>query len=122
MPTPISRWRRPPPPSIAAVTLLWTGLAYGADFLLWPLTRLFDGLGRAYPRLVTAAVPDVPGPLIDQLAEGGRLVLPLAADAVRDEQMLVRVIKRDGELIREEHGGCRFVPLVGKFGMDGDLS
>jgi len=88
--------------------------------------KIFDGSYgwsefAPYPAiLVTAAVPEVPGPLIDQLAEGGRLVLPLAAGGGRDEQVLTRLIKRDGELHREQHGGCRFVPLVGKFGMDGD--
>ncbi len=64
--------------------------------------------------LVTAAVPRVPGPLLDQLAEGGRMVLPVGSGP--NEQMLTRIVKRDGEAVAEQHGLCRFVPLVGRFG------
>jgi protein-L-isoaspartate(D-aspartate) O-methyltransferase len=64
--------------------------------------------------LVTAAVPEVPSPLVDQLREGGRLVLPLGRG--RDEQVLTRVVKVDGGLQRDEHGPCRFVPLIGRYG------
>lgn len=64
--------------------------------------------------VVTAAAPDVPQPLLEQLEEGGRLVLPLAAKET--EQTLVRVIKAADGSRREEHGPCRFVPLLGKFG------
>ena len=67
--------------------------------------------------VVTAAVPEVPAPLLDQLEDGGRLVLPLSKSAARGEQVLVRVFKDGGELVREEHEGCRFVPLVGRYGM-----
>jgi len=63
--------------------------------------------------LVTAASPDIPTPLTDQLAEGGQLVAPLGR---QDVQVLTRLVKRDGETQREEHGGCRFVPLLGRFG------
>ena len=68
--------------------------------------------------VVTAAVPEIPLPLISQLADGGRLVLPLA-EAGQDYQTLVRLIKRGDDVVREEHGGCRFVPLVGRFGLLG---
>jgi protein-L-isoaspartate(D-aspartate) O-methyltransferase len=70
--------------------------------------------------VVTAAAPDVPAPLLDQLEEEGRLVLPLAQGgqipAPSDDQVLLRVIRRNGDFVRSEHGPCRFVPLVGKFG------
>ncbi len=70
--------------------------------------------------VVTAAAPEVPEPLVEQLEEGGRLVLPLggsgAAEGNGEEQTLVRAIRRGGETVREEHGRCRFVPLVGRFG------
>ena len=81
--------------------------------------KIFDGsygwseFGPYRGIVITAAVPDVPAPLIDQLEEGGHLVLPLGGS---DEQVLTRLTKRRGRLAREEHGGCRFVPLVGKFG------
>ena len=66
--------------------------------------------------LVTAGAPELPQPLFDQLEEGGRLIIPIARSADADEQTLVRFTKRGGQPMREEHGACRFVPLVGKFG------
>ena len=66
--------------------------------------------------LVTASSPEVPRPLVDQLDEGGRLIIPIGPPQDDREQTLVRLVKRAGQLIREGHGACRFVPLVGKFG------
>lgn len=69
--------------------------------------------------VVTAAAPEVPAPLVEQLEEGGRLVLPIAAKGPGDaeaDQVLVRVVRAAGGVVREDHGPCRFVPLVGKFG------
>jgi protein-L-isoaspartate(D-aspartate) O-methyltransferase len=66
--------------------------------------------------VVTAAVPEVPSPLVDQLDEGGRLVLPLGGNGPGDDQILVRVRKERGGTVEETHGRCRFVPLVGRFG------
>jgi protein-L-isoaspartate(D-aspartate) O-methyltransferase len=66
--------------------------------------------------VVTAAAPDVPKPLLDQLEPGGRLVVPLGGDD--EEQRLVRVVKRGDSFEREDHGPCRFVPLLGKFGYE----
>ena len=66
--------------------------------------------------LVTAAAPDVPKPLLDQLADGGRLVLPIWDSQDAPEQTLVRVTRRGDSFERENAGSCRFVPLVGKFG------
>jgi protein-L-isoaspartate(D-aspartate) O-methyltransferase len=66
--------------------------------------------------VVTAAAPDVPRPLLDQLAEGGRLVLPIGESQGANEQTLVRLTRRGSEFLRENAGSCRFVPLVGKFG------
>jgi protein-L-isoaspartate(D-aspartate) O-methyltransferase len=66
--------------------------------------------------LVTAAAPDVPKPLLDQLADGGRLVLPIGESQDAPEQTLVRVTRRGDGFVRENAGSCRFVPLVGKFG------
>jgi len=68
--------------------------------------------------LVTATAPTVPRPLIDQLEEGGRLIIPLGSPAAPEEQILTRVIKRGDEVVEEPHGACRFVPLVGKYGWD----
>ena len=66
--------------------------------------------------LVTAGSPDLPAPLFEQLEEGGRLIIPLARSVDDRVQTLVRFTKTNGQPVREEHGSCRFVPLVGKFG------
>jgi protein-L-isoaspartate(D-aspartate) O-methyltransferase len=69
--------------------------------------------------VVTAAVPEIPAPLVEQLEEGGRLVLPLGNDEGNEDQILMRVVKRRGGLLQEKHGPCRFVQLVGKYGWRG---
>lgn len=63
--------------------------------------------------LVTAASPDVPAPLFEQLVEGGVMVIPIGG---RWEQELCVVTKESGTLRREMMGGCRFVPLLGRWG------
>jgi protein-L-isoaspartate(D-aspartate) O-methyltransferase len=63
--------------------------------------------------LVGAASPTVPEPLTDQLAEGGRLVIPLGT---REEQVLAVITKREGRLDRQNVAPVRFVPLVGRHG------
>ena len=67
--------------------------------------------------LVSAAAPEIPQPLVDQLAEGGRLVAPLGD---RVEQMLVMVTKRADRLERRDIAPVRFVPLVGTHGWSDD--
>jgi len=62
---------------------------------------------------VHATAPAPPRTLLGQLADGGRLVVPIAADRAD----LLTVFRRDGaELRREELGPCRFVPLIGEEG------
>jgi protein-L-isoaspartate(D-aspartate) O-methyltransferase len=63
--------------------------------------------------LITAATPEVPAPLIEQLADGGRLIAPVGS---RDLQELVRITKRKDQVIREFFGGVVFVPLLGRYG------
>jgi len=67
-----------------------------------------------WPRIiVAAAAPDVPEALTRQLADGGRLVIPVGS---RYQQVLV-LVERDGETVRTtNHGACIFVPLVGEGG------
>lgn len=64
--------------------------------------------------LVTAAAPDIPQPLIEQLKTGGVLVIPVGG--IYLYQALLRVRKRDGKIVRENLGGVAFVPLTGKYG------
>jgi protein-L-isoaspartate(D-aspartate) O-methyltransferase len=66
--------------------------------------------------VVTAGAPDLPRPLFEQLEEGGRLVIPVGTGPDNKEQTLVRFVKREGAADREDHGACRFVPLLGRFG------
>jgi protein-L-isoaspartate(D-aspartate) O-methyltransferase len=61
--------------------------------------------------LVAAGAPIVPQTLIDQLAERGRLVIPVGP---RFEQELLRVTKGRAGTRTEKLGGCRFVPLIGR--------
>lgn len=63
--------------------------------------------------IVTAGCPSIPNPLIDQLADGGRLVIPVG-DIY--PQVLTTVTKQGTEIFTEESIGCVFVPLVGKYG------
>ncbi|UCG39682.1 MAG: protein-L-isoaspartate(D-aspartate) O-methyltransferase [bacterium] len=88
------------------------------------LVRLSDGtLGWAeyapYDRiLVTAGAPRVPEPLLEQLAPGGILVIPVGSNTIQE---LVRIRKReDGTTFEERMGGCVFVKLVGKYGWEVD--
>lgn len=79
----------------------------GDGTLGWPEAAPFDRI------LVTAAAPSVPAPLLDQLAEGGQLVIPVG-DA--DRQILRRIFKHGGSFTESSLFDCRFVPLVGRFG------
>ena len=64
--------------------------------------------------LVTAAAPYIPGPLIEQLKEGGILVIPVGG--VHHYQTLMRIRKKDGGTLEENLGGVAFVPLIGEYG------
>jgi len=65
--------------------------------------------------IVAAGGPEIPQPLLDQLAAGGRLVIPVGED--RTVQTLVRLTRNaDGTFVREDLGDVRFVPLIGARG------
>ena len=73
------------------------------ETLGWREGAPYDGI------IVTAGAPKVPQELIDQLAPGGRLVIPVGS---RYEQQLLKLTKYNGELKKQNLGGCRFVPLI----------
>ncbi len=69
----------------------------------WPEEAPFDAV------LVAAAAGEIPPPLLEQLGEGGRLVLPVGGE----EQELIRVTRAGSERPREPLLSVRFVPLIG---------
>ena len=74
----------------------------------WEEEAPFDAI------IVTAGAPDIPEVLIDQLACGGRLVIPVGSE---ESQRLVKIVKgADHTLEAVDSIGCRFVPLIGKNG------
>ena len=75
------------------------------DGLGWPEAGPYDGI------IVTAASPEIPPELLEQLAMGGRLVIPVGS---RDMQELVRIVRTPEGALRHNLGPCRFVPLLGK--------
>ena len=80
----------------------------GADGSLGdPVGAPYDGI------IVTAAAPSIPIELRDQLADGGRLVIPVGP---RDLQVLTLVVRHGNDWRETPHGQCVFVPLVGPGG------
>ncbi|HRN53283.1 MAG TPA: protein-L-isoaspartate(D-aspartate) O-methyltransferase [Gemmatimonadaceae bacterium] len=76
----------------------------GDGTLGWPEYGPYDAI------LVGAASPDVPQPLLDQLAEGGQLLIPVGD---RDTQQLLRIRRRGEAFERSPLDAMRFVPLIG---------
>jgi len=76
----------------------------GDGWLGWPPQAPFDRI------IVTAAALDAPAPLLDQLKEGGRMIIPLGA--TRDAQSLVQIDKTEEGLVETPLLPVRFVPLV----------
>lgn len=65
--------------------------------------------------LVAAASPEIPKPLVEQLAIGGHLVIPIGDE---NEQRLIRVTRTEDGTKTEDHGACQFVKLIGKYGWE----
>ena len=76
----------------------------GDGFQGWPEHAPFDKI------IVTCSPEEIPQPLVEQLAEGGRMVIPVGE---RYDQMLVLLTKRDGEMVRESLVPSLFVPMTG---------
>jgi protein-L-isoaspartate(D-aspartate) O-methyltransferase len=77
----------------------------------WPAGAPWDAI------LVSAGAPQLPRPLLEQLAPMGRLVLPMGEEEL---QTLVRVRRGAEGLVEDYLGECRFVPLRGRWGWDED--
>jgi len=85
----------------------------GDGWLGWPEHAPFDGI------VVTCAAPKVPPPLVEQLKEGGRLVIPVSTEAFGPWQELMRYRKVKGKLQEERIIPCVFVPMTGDLGNQG---
>jgi protein-L-isoaspartate(D-aspartate) O-methyltransferase len=83
-------------------------VVYGDGTLGLPDAGLFDAI------VVTASGPVVPQALIEQLVDGGRLILPIGPDS--RGQRLLRVRVRGSDIVEEDLGAVRFVPLIGQQG------
>jgi protein-L-isoaspartate(D-aspartate) O-methyltransferase len=81
----------------------------GNGSLGWPQAAPYDGI------LVAAAAPDAPRPLLDQLAEGGRLVLPVGGRSMQNLEVWTR---QGVEFERKIETSVAFVPLRGEYGWD----
>lgn len=82
-------------------------LKVGDGTLGWPEEAPFDRI------LAAAAAPDVPPPLLEQLAEGGVILMPIGAIG---GQRLVKVERRQGRDLRTEFCPCTFVLMRGRYG------
>lgn len=87
-------------------------LLVGDGTIGWRKYQPFDVI------VVSASAPSVPSTLVDQLADGGRMLVPVGS---RDSQDLV-MVTREGDAVSEEivRGDCSFVPLLGRFAWKGE--
>ncbi|OGP68328.1 MAG: protein-L-isoaspartate O-methyltransferase [Deltaproteobacteria bacterium RBG_16_44_11] len=76
----------------------------------WKEEAPFDAI------ITTAAVPEIPAYLVEQLAVGGRLIVPVGKRNVQDLYKITRLSKNPQDIKKEELGGCRFVSLIGESG------
>lgn len=83
-------------------------VVHGDGTLGWPEAAPFDAI------VVTAGGPNVPATLLGQLADDGRLVMPVGSGA--EGQHLLRIRRRGDHFDEERLGGVRFVPLIGAEG------
>lgn len=73
----------------------------------WPENGPYDAI------IITAGGPEIPPPLIDQLSDSGRLVIPVGGQDVQELQLL---IKKDGHVNIQHKEKVRFVDLIGEYG------
>jgi protein-L-isoaspartate(D-aspartate) O-methyltransferase len=92
---------------LTAMGLTNVHLASGDGSEGFPAAAPYDAI------IVTAAMPGIARPLLDQLAPAGRLIAPIGEDEL---QTLVRISRNDGAWREEYFGECRFVRMTGKYG------
>ena len=97
--------------TLSGLNLTNVTMTIGDGSLGLPLHAPYDRI------LVTAASPHVPTPLVDQLLDGGRIVLPVGGE---NEQTIVCVDRRGSRTIETPMLACRFVKLIGEQGWDGN--
>ncbi|MGB9715392.1 MAG: protein-L-isoaspartate(D-aspartate) O-methyltransferase [Thermodesulfovibrionales bacterium] len=83
----------------------------GDGTLGWAEEAPFDRI------IITAATPQIPDPLIEQLSEEGIIVAPVGD---RLSQQLIKLKRSKGRILKERHTPCVFVPLIGKYGWNGE--
>ena len=79
----------------------------GDGSLGWTPMAPYDGI------VVAAAGPEIPAPLVNQLAEGGRMIIPVDSGGTQE---LLRVTRKGTGTTQERMGGVLFVPLLGRHG------
>jgi len=98
--------------ALEAAGITTVNMMIGDGSLGWRAYAPFDAI------LVAAGAPEVPAPLIDQLAPGGRMVIPVGLSDTQSLTLVERSV--DGETVsRTPISGVRFVPLLGQFGHAG---
>lgn len=92
-------------------TLGWNGTTFSTDEKTLSYKEeidiKFDGI------IVSAAAPEMPQKLIEQLADNGRMIIPYGKHFSQD---LLRISKKKNKIKKENFGGCMFVPLIGEYG------
>lgn len=93
--------------ALEAVGVSNASVVVGDGTLGWRAYAPYDAI------VVAAASPSIPAPLLEQLSEGGRLVIPLGPPG---QQVLTLAEKRGGQVVTSVFTDVRFVPLLGEFG------
>ena len=98
--------------ALDAMSLKNVALLVGDGTIGWRKYAPFDVV------VVSAASPSIPPALVDQMGEGGRMLIPVGS---KDSQELV-LVRKDGFIVSEEvvKGDCTFVPLLGRFAWKGE--
>jgi protein-L-isoaspartate(D-aspartate) O-methyltransferase len=98
--------------ALDALALKNVALLVGDGTIGWRKYAPFDVV------VVSAASPSIPPALVDQLGDGGRMLIPVGS---KDTQELL-LVRKDGFIVTEEvvKGDCAFVPLLGRFAWKGE--